>query len=466
MQSHPSLELGQHQQLVLTPQLQQAIRLLNCSSQELEQELSRALEDNPMLERLDAPEEAVRSEPLEAAAQSEQLERWWAQPAAQAGSDDIPESGRGQTLEEFLLQQLHATRATERDRALVAALITAVDEHGYLDGTLDELAAALPDEWEVDPDELAAALRLLQSFDPPGVGARGLAECLALQLGRLADAVGGEDREALDCARRVTAHLDLLAAGKFSRLCDLLGCERGLLDRAHALILRLEPRPGREWDPGDIHYVVPDVLLHRVRGHWEASLNPALAPRLRINQAYADCLAQAGEAGPLQEQVREARTLIRSLGQRQQTILRVAQAIAERQRAFLEDGPRALRPLVLRDIAQELGLHESTISRATRQKYAQTPWGIYEMKRFFGAAVQTSGGEETSALAIQDLMKAILSGEPAGRPLSDGRIAELLAEHGVPIARRTVAKYREAMGVPAAALRKARAGAAETVNAK
>lgn len=448
MQSRPSLELGQHQQLALTPQLQQAIRLLNCSSQELEQELAQALEDNPMLERIEAADEA--------AAQAEQLDRWWSQPASQSGSDDIPESGRGQNLEEFLLQQLHATRATARDRDLVFALIAALDRHGYLDGTLDELAGALPEEWAVDPDELATALRLLQSFDPPGVGARGLAECLALQIGRLAD--GAEDPAILACARRLTGHLDLLAAGKFSRLCDELACGREQLDRAHALILRLEPRPGRAWDAADIHYVVPDVLLHRVRGRWQASINPALAPRLRVNQTYVDCLAQAAEADALHEQVRQARTLIRSLGQRQQTILRVAQAIAERQHAFLEDGPRALRPLVLRDIAHELNLHESTISRATRQKYAQTPWGIYEMKRFFGTAVQTRDGADTSAMAVQDLIKDILADEPAGRPLSDSRIAELLAERGVPIARRTVAKYREAMGVPTAGLRKARAG--------
>src|SRR5690606_1279140 len=280
MQSHPSLELGQRQQLVLTPQLQQAIRLLNCSSQELELELAQALEDNPMLERLEAPDEA---------AQAEQLDRWWSQPASSTGSDDIPESARGQSLEEFLLQQLHATRATARDRSLVAALIAALDRHGYLDGTLDELAAALPPEWSVDTPELASALRLLQSFDPPGVGARNLAECLTLQLGRLTD--GGWDHATLACARQLAGHLELLAAGKFSRLCETIGCEREQLDRAHALILRLEPRPGRAWDAADIQYVVPDVLLHRVRGHWQASINPALVPRLRANPTYLECLA-------------------------------------------------------------------------------------------------------------------------------------------------------------------------------
>lgn len=448
MQSHPSLELGQHQQLVLTPQLQQAIRLLNCSSQELELELAQALEDNPMLERLEAPDEA---------AQAEQLDRWWSQPASSTGSDDIPESARGQSLEEFLLQQLHATRATARDRSLVAALIAALDRHGYLDGTLDELAAALPAEWSVGAPELATALRLLQSFDPPGVGARNLAECLALQLGRLTE--GGWDHATLACARRLTRHLELLAAGKFSRLCEAIGCEREQLDRAHALILRLEPRPGRAWDAADIQYVVPDVLLHRVRGHWQASINPALVPRLRVNPTYLECLAQVDGTSALHEQARQARTLIRNLGQREQTILRVAQAIAAHQQAFLDQGPGALRPLVLRDISQELGLHESTISRATRQKYAQTPWGVYEMKRFFGSAVQTRSGEDVSAMAVQDLMKAMFADEPADRPWSDSRIAELLAARGVPIARRTVAKYREAMGVPTAGVRKARAGA-------
>ncbi|HUH40316.1 MAG TPA: RNA polymerase sigma-54 factor, partial [Castellaniella sp.] len=230
-----------------------------------------------------------------------------------------------------------------------------------------------------------------------------------------------------------------------------------LLDQAHALILRLEPRPGRAWDSGDIQYVVPDVLFHRVRGQWRASVNPALTPRLRLNPGYLACLGPSDESAPLQDQARQARALIRNIEQRQQTILLVAQVIAQRQQAFLNEGPGALRPLGLRDLAQELDLHESTISRATRQKYAQTPWGIYEMKRFFGMAVQTADGADTSALAIQDQIKDLLAGERADKPLSDSGIMAGLAQQGVTIARRTVAKYREAMGVPVASVRKARA---------
>lgn len=449
MQSHQSLELGQHQHLALTPQLQQAIHLLQCSSYELEQALGQALLDNPMLESVEEPETAAR--------QAERLDRWWRPQAAYIASDDIAETAGRQTLPEYLLQQLHVTRATQRDRGLVSLLIGELDERGYLSQSLEDMAAGMPGQLALSLDEWRTALALLQSFDPPGIGARCLAECLTLQLDRLPERPL-IDAQVLGCARQLasTPLLALLAAGKLGRLCRELACPRERLDAAHALLRRLNPRPAGNWSVDDIHYVVPDVLVHKSRGHWEVSLNPALAPRLRVNAQYAQWVEQSEPAAPLREQLQQAHGFIRGLAQRNQTVLRVAQAIVEHQRGFLEDGPGALRPLVLRDIAQLLDMHESTVSRATRLKYAQTPWGVVELKRFFGSVMQMHTGEDTSALAVQAMMKAILADERPERPWSDSQIAERLASRGVVIARRTVAKYREVMGIPVTALRKIR----------
>lgn len=444
MRSQPSLELGQHQQLALTPQLRQALRLLQCSTLELEQEIAQAVADNPVLE-LDEPAADAAS------AQAEMLERHWTQPARQAVTDDIPESPASQSLADHLLQQLRTTRASLRDQALGAVLIGELDERGYLEFDPASHAAALPEDWDVQDDEWRAALRLLQSFDPAGVGARDLPECLRLQL-RARSAQWPPD--VLDCALRLTGCLEDLGAGRWGRLCETLGCGRALLDAAHQALLRLDPRPAGAWREEATCYVVPDVLFHRAGARWAVSLNPALEPRLRVDAGLAARLEE-GDVPALREQVRVARQLIQSLGQRSQTILRVAEFLAVHQRPFLEQGETALRPLVLRDVAQALELHESTISRATRLKYAQTPWGVYELKHFFGAGVQTESGEDASARAIQAVMRSLLDAEPPGKPLSDMQLARLLADQGLVIARRTVAKYREAMGVPTASLRKA-----------
>jgi RNA polymerase sigma-54 factor len=450
MQSHQSLELGQHQHLALTPQLQQAIHLLQCSSYELERELAQALLDNPMLESMDEPDAMAR--------QAERLDRWWRpQHPGHIVSDDIPETADRQSLQDTLLQQLRLTRATPRDQALVTLLIGELDERGYLCRSIEELADGMPAQLGLEPEEWRAALALLQSFDPPGVGARSLAECLVLQLDK-----GGDDMfPDPDVRRRARAlasapHLELLAAGKLGRLAQALDCTRQQLDAAHAVLRRLNPRPAADWSTDGIHYIIPDVLMHKHRGQWQVSLNPALAPRLRVNPQYAQWAEQSARSASIREQLQHAQGFIRSLGQRHQTVLRVAQAIVEHQRAFLDEGPGALRPLVLREIAHSLDMHESTVSRATRLKYAQTPWGIVELKRFFGSTMQTQSGEETSALAVQTLMKAILAAENPARPWSDSQIARLLGEQGVVIARRTVAKYREVMGVPVTALRKIR----------
>lgn len=446
MRSQPSLELGQHQQLVLTPQLRQALKLLQCSTQELEQEITQALADNPLLERDDPA-------PDEAAARAEMLEHRWAQPARQIVSDDIPESGTTQSLADHLLQQLRTTRATPRDQGLVALLIGELDERGYLDFDPQSFSSALPPGLDIQDEEWRAALRLLQSFDPAGVGARDLSECLRLQLRAREDEW---PPDVLACAVRLTECLDDLGAGRWGRLCETLGCERSLLDAAHRALLRLDPHPVSAWHDEATCYVVPDILFYRGPGEWLASLNPALEPRLRLDAGLVAQIQGADVPSGLREQVSQAHHLIQQLGQRRQTILRVAGFIASHQRPFLDHGEGALRPLVLRDVAQALDLHESTISRATRMKYAQTPWGVFELKYFFGTGVQTTSGEDASSRAIQALMRALLDAEPAGKPLSDMRLTRLLADQGIVIARRTVAKYREAMGVPAASLRKAR----------
>ncbi|MCZ4328787.1 RNA polymerase factor sigma-54 [Castellaniella denitrificans] len=445
MRAQPSLDLGQHQHLTLTPQLRQALALLQCSSQELDQEIARALADNPLLE-------TVEPEP-ESAAQAERLDRLWSQPARAVLPDDLPEPGQPPSLIEHLLQQLHATRATERDCLLVVRLMGELDERGYLEFDPSALADGLPPDLGVEDDEWRMALRLLQSFDPPGVGARDLPECLRLQLRARADEW---PEDVLACARLLTERLEDLGAGRWGRLCEALGCDRALLDAAHRALRRLNPRPAGAWQTDPIHYVVPDVLFHRAADGWRVSLNPAVEPRVRLSPELADGLTGQDLSPELRDRVRQARSLIHNLDQRRQTILRVAEYIARHQRAFLESGVAALRPLTLREVAQALELHESTISRATRLKYAQTPWGVHELKFFFGTVVQTRSGEETSALAVQALMRAMLESEPAGKPLSDMRLAQLLADRNVVIARRTVAKYREAMGVPPASMRKAR----------
>ena len=444
MRAQPSLELGQHQNLALTPQLRQALALLQCSSQELEQEIAQALADNPLLEMTEPEPDVVDP--------GERLDRLWSQSARAGGTDALPEPGQPPSLVEHLLQQLHATRATERDCLLVIRLIGELDERGYLVFDPAALSAGLP-ALDVDADEWRTALRLLQSFDPAGVAARDLPECLRLQL----QARAGEwPPEVEDCACRLTDHLEDLGAGRWGKLCEVLRCDRPLLDAAHRVLRRLDPRPAGAWQADPVHYVVPDVLFHRVADGWGVSLNPAVESRVRVNPELAACLAGQDLSPDLRDRVRQARSLLHNIDQRRQTILRVAEYIAHHQQAFLAEGVQALRPLTLREVAQALDLHESTISRATRLKYAQTPWGVHELKFFFGTGVQTQSGEDTSALAVQAQLRALLAAESASKPLSDMRLTQLLAAQGVVIARRTVAKYREAMGVPPAGVRKAR----------
>ncbi len=462
-----SLQLKLHQQLTLTPQLQQSIRLLQLSSMELDQEIDQILQDNPLLERLEDGEPSEGAEGSSPAAEGATAvngvdvyeEMAWGERSfvGTAADEDEerefqPSDAESVGLRRHLLDQLSLTPVSERDRRLVALLIESLDEDGYLAVPLEELAAMLPPEFNLDPLELEAALKLLQSFDPVGVGARDLGECLWLQLHALPP-----DTPHLTAAKTlVREHLKLLAEREYGKLKKLLDIrdERDFI-AVRQLITSLDPRPGARYAQVNPHYVVPDVIVRKIKGMWVANLNPDVMPRLRINQMYADILRQhRAEGASLASQLQEARWLIKNVQQRFETILRVAQAIVDRQRHFLEYGEVAMRPLTLREIGEALHLHESTISRVTSQKYMLTPRGIFEFKYFFASALATEAGGAASSTAIKALIRQFIEAEDRAQPLSDGVIADMLKEQGFIVARRTVAKYREAMHIPPANQRK------------
>lgn len=473
-----SLQLKLHQQLTLTPQLQQSIRLLQLSTLELSQEISQMLQENPMLERMDgadrfenAPGEGGEGgeAPGEEAPRPERDEVYdemaWGDravaPSHGSGHDDDDDHDYQQadahhdSLHQHLHDQLSMTPLGERDRQLVRLLIEAVDDDGYLTSSLEELAemlAELPsDELELDPLELTAALKLLQSFEPAGVGARDLGECLWLQLNALP-----ADTPNLSLAKTlVKEHLPLLAEREYGKLKKLLGLTDQQFIQLRQLITSLNPRPGAAFAPLDARYVVPDVFVKKVKGLWIASLNPDAVPKLRINEMYAGILrANRDGGGGLSAQLQEARWLIKNVQQRFETILKVSQAIVDRQRMFFEHGEVAMRPLTLKEIAETVDLHESTISRVTTQKYMMTPRGLFEFKYFFGSSLATEEGGATSSTAMKALIKQFIEAENPAKPLSDNAIAEQLGKQGFVVARRTVAKYRELMNIPPANQRK------------
>ena len=478
------LKLGQH--LALTPQLQQSIRLLQLSSLELSQEIEQALSDNPLLECDDPPVGAAMriasdgailgdsgpapapggSEPepedgeSDAAASASSLD-WGVARGDREEDDDGPGAWAAipTSLCEHLKSQLATTTASPRDRALVQMLIESLDEQGYLAASLDELLALCPAEAGVEPEDLTTALRLLQSFDPAGVGARSPAECLTIQLDALAAQTPPPyPAAAIDHARQIVSdHLHLLAARDFQKLARTLELSETQVQDAHAVIRRLNPHPGVGFSASVVDYIVPDILARKVRNRWVAQINPDVMPRLRLNHAYAAAVkAERSKDGFSQwsSRLQEARWLIRNVQQRFETIQRVAQAIVDRQHGFFTHGAIAMRPLVLREIAETLELHESTISRVTTNKYMSTAFGVFELKYFFGSHVATDTGGAASSTAIRALIKQLIGDENPKDPLSDSRIAELLAEQGLVVARRTVAKYREALKIPALALRK------------
>lgn len=469
----PSLQLKLSQHLALTPQLQQSIRLLQLSTIELEHELEKYLLDNPLLERAEeypslgaqqsdtsgdgSPEPNTADEQRESS--SPEDEGWLDGQVTSFGSFASPEDDDGDSdyqdvqaatvsLREHLLWQLGLMTIPDRDRVLVRCLVEALDDDGYLTLSLEELAEAMPAELDIDPEELQIALRHLQYFDPTGVGARSAQECLSLQLATLP-----ADPTCTLAQEIVRHHLELLANHDFPKLRKQTGCDDETLRAAHFLICSLNPRPGAAYAFPDTRYITPDVVVRKVRGQWLVNVNADAFPRLRINSLYAQILSRQRGSG-LAGQLQEARWLIRNVQQRFDTILRVAQAIVERQRQFLDHGEVAMRPLVLREIAEVLGLHESTISRVTTQKYMATPRGIFELKYFFGSHVSTDAGGACSATAIRALIRQMISAEEPNKPLSDSQISEVLGQQGIVVARRTIAKYREALSIPPVNLRK------------
>ncbi|HEX2566593.1 MAG TPA: RNA polymerase factor sigma-54, partial [Burkholderiales bacterium] len=430
--------------------------------------IERLLMENPALEREEAdgePEAVAAPAPAEADAPpaggtpGTASENDWPVDVASSwrGSEDDEESDRGfaaadtPTLRDHLHSQLSLTNLSARDRAFVSVLIDALDEDGYLTQPLEEIAALLPAEAEADQEELAIALRHLQNFEPAGVGARSPGECLALQL----RATRQEEPARALALQIVENHLELLASRDYTRLKSVTGAAEEALRAAQRLIQALNPRPGAAFARLEARYVVPDVIVRKVRNVWRASLNPEAMPKLRINRLYAELAAGARAGGhAVSSQLQEARWLIKNVQQRFETILRVSQAIVDRQRHFFEHGEVAMRPLVLREIAEALSLHESTISRVTTQKYMATPRGTYELKYFFGSHVATDAGGAASSTAIRALIKQLVAAEDARAPLSDARISQILGEQGIVVARRTIAKYRESLQIPAVNQRK------------
>jgi RNA polymerase sigma-54 factor len=471
-----TMELRLRQHLTLTPQLQQALRLLQLSALEFEQEMREALDTNPFLEEEDETSRPAPAEPGAVAEPPDPSPEAAAEPAdtgeapdSRVGLDDLPRSAGAPdgdepdwtewseahlTLHDHLRGQLLLSQMGERDRALTYLVIDALDDDGYLKLTFPELAATVPAEHGVEPDDLAATLRLVQTLDPPGVGARSLQECLMLQLQALPeDTTGRPIALAL-----VGEHFPLLAAREFVRLHQMLECDESDLHVARTLIRSLNPKPGLRYGPDDTHYVVPDVVVNKVRGRWIASINPAVLPRIRINRAYADIAGSRASGGvQMSQQLQEARWLIRNMEQRFVTIQRVADAIVAKQRNFFEYGEVAMKPLGLKHIATELGLHESTVCRVTNGKYMSTPRGVFEFKRFFSRQLATENGGACSATAIRALLKELVASENPQDPFSDAQLARLLAAQGLRIARRTVTKYRTLMRLPSVELRRAMA---------
>lgn len=449
-----TLQLRMSQQLNLTPQLQQSIKLLQLSTLDFQQEIEQFLTENPMLERedgvVDAGEEAAQLETSDIVEDGDSLR--WDEVRSGQSFDENDENDpalrvpKTYSLRDYLLEQSGWLALPDRDRALLALLIDALDDDGLLSQSLAEIYAQLPEdliaELELEPEELQIALQHLQQLEPLGVGARDLAESLSLQLRVL------PDNPVRNIAiRLVNEGLDLLAQRDYTRLKRQLQCDEIALRDAQLLVRSLTPRPGANWSAEMTRYVLPDVIVTKVRGQWQVRLNSAAQPKLRVNELYAKLL-QGDSGAALSGKLQEARWLIKSVEQRGSTILRVAEAIVVRQKAFFEYGEVAMRPLVLRDIADELELHESTISRVTTQKYMLTPRGVFEYKYFFGSHVESESGGENSATSIKALIKQLVQQENQHKPLSDSAITEELARQGVVVARRTVAKYREALMIP------------------
>ncbi|HEY0662417.1 MAG TPA: RNA polymerase factor sigma-54 [Lysobacter sp.] len=465
----PRLQASLGQQLVMTPQLRQAIRLLQLSAVELEAELAEAVESNPLLDWTetaisvdgggDGVEDATRTNPAD---EVETLppadadwdpgdgETWYERTGSGDADDDSPRAEQvadGETLHDHLLWQLHLSPLSPRDRLIGVTLIEAIDDDGYLREPLDAIAAALVPTIEAHEDEITTVLHQVQRFDPVGVGARTLGECLRLQLSILPEETPG----------RALAHT--LANGPLERLPKVgaagLAAELKLdvcaVETAVQLLRSLDPKPGAQIGAiTNDTYIAPDVVIWRQHGLWRVALSDSMRPRITIHRGYEGMIrhASTSDAHYLRGHLQEARWLLKSLEARGETLLKVTRCLLQQQAAYLEFGDSALRPLTLREVAAEIGLHESTVSRAISRKYARTPRGTIPLRAFFASGIDTGTGGETSSTAIQAMIRRLIEAENPRKPLSDARLAETLKATGVPVARRTVAKYREAMSIP------------------
>ena len=459
------LQTSLGQQLVLTPQLKQALHLLQLSSLELDAEVAEAVETNPLLEWDEqAPPAATPGTPDESPADAPQAdvhvgsdgdwdiaESW--QSGARVGSDDDGEwdaaerASGSESLRDHLAWQLNLTQLSPRDRLIGEALIDAIDEDGYLRTSFDDIVATLAPDLVCSHDEVLAVLHRIQHMDPLGVGARDLRECLLLQLGVLE-----EDTPGRALAERMVVELiESLPRLGGDSLADALGCPREDADEALALLRSLDPHPGTRIGglPHDT-YVAPDCVISRDEGVWKVSLVEGPLSRLGIHRGYEAMIrhASAADAGYLRGRLQEARWLLRNLQQRGETLLKVTNCLVRQQSGFLEFGPQALRPLTLREVAAEIGMHESTVSRAVSRKYVHTPRGTLPLRDFFASGVSTDTGGQASSTAIQQMILRLVEAENPGKPLSDARLTEALKAAGVMVARRTVSKYREALNIP------------------
>jgi RNA polymerase sigma-54 factor len=477
----PALQLKLGQQLTMTPQLQQAIRLLQLPVLELQAQVLEALETNVMLEAEEDEEEQIDLGSLDPAApQGEstatdedgvtveveavdeivvEMEDPWSDSSGAPGEsraaddDERPlefSDERERDLHQHLIWQLEVSRLDPRQVWIGEAIVDALNDDGYLTESPEDIAASLSTELPVTADEVQEVLTFVQTLDPTGVAARSAAECICLQLAQLDPDTPGRDL-ALAVARD---HLQDVADREFARLRRALAVDEETLHTALALIRACNPRPGSAFEGEPPEYIVPDVFVRRTDQGWAVEINPASVPRLKVNQGYASLVARSSDYASLRAQLQEARWLIRSLEIRNDTLLKVARTIVQRQAAFLEQGEEAMQPMILRDVAEAVAMHESTISRVTTGKYMHTPRGIFEFRFFFSSHVSGADGEEVSSTAIRARIRKLIADEDPSKPLSDAQLAGLLAGEGVKVARRTVAKYREALGLASSSERR------------
>jgi RNA polymerase sigma-54 factor len=474
----PSLQLKLGQTLTMTPQLQQAIRLLQMPALELQAHIREQLESNVMLEPVDEYEatgsfEALEPHPMpeekrvdaqpppEVTVEAEVVEDSWTERGAGSGDSWRDDDERAAevaddtqvSLQDHLIGQLEYANLSPRELGIARAIVDGVNDDGYVTDSLEDIAATLLPEITADAAEVERVLKLVQTLDPPGVAARSLSESLMLQLRMLHGDTPGL-RLALAIAEK---HLDLLADRELTLLRRELSASDEELAQAVALVRGCHPRPGATVSTAKAEYVVPDVFVRRTDRGWSVEVNSSTLPRVRLNQSYADMLGRGAGHSSMRAQLQEARWLLKSLEIRNETLMKVARSIVERQSAFLEHGEESMRPMILKDIAQAIDMHESTISRVTSSKYMHTPRGVFELKYFFSSQVEAADGGGASSTAVRAKIRKLIKEEDSGNPLSDSRIAELLSGEGIAVARRTVAKYREALGLAPSNERKAKA---------